>query len=284
LCLTLKLISYSIPLGCMQKSISDIVEEVKSGVIHIVHTVDGQRKASGTGFMVNGRLVTNYHVIYPAPDNSVVVLRTYDSNPQDLLDGIKLPYAVFLESSVTASDERGYDYIVFNLPQLKEKELYNFSWGDPKSKRMGDSILFLGYPFEGLNLVCHTGIISSLYKNHRDIDIVQIDASVNVSNSGGPLIDPKTSEVIGIITRKHTGLTQKFNELRLILEKNIKTLVRQERYPSSLKDFFFLKGLIANQEHILKLTGEIERSANVGIGYAFSIEHLNRENISNPEE
>lgn len=270
----------------MQKPISDIVEEVKSGVIHIVHTVDGQREASGTGFMVDGYLVTNYHVIDPAPKNSLVVLRTYDSDPRNLLDGIKLPYADFFKSRVIASNDKGYDYILFNLPDLKGKGLYNFSFKDPNAepKRMGDSILFLGYPLDHLNLVCHTGIISSLYKNHRNVDIIQIDASVNVSNSGGPLIDPETSEVIGIITRRSTGLTEKFDELRSILEENIKRLVREERYISSTKEFYFLRGLIVNQHHILKLTREIYRSANVGIGYAFSIKHLQEENIFNAEE
>jgi S1-C subfamily serine protease len=78
------------PQTSVRKPTSDIVEEVKSGVVHIVHTVNGQRAGSGTGFMVNGYLVTNYHVAYQAPRNSVVILRTYDSDPQISLDGIQL--------------------------------------------------------------------------------------------------------------------------------------------------------------------------------------------------
>jgi S1-C subfamily serine protease len=262
----------------MQKSISDIVEEVKSGVIHIMYTVDGQRVKSGTGFMVDGYLVTNYHVAYPAPSNSVVVLRTYDSNPQIFLNEIQLTYEDFKKSSVTSSDDRGYDYAVFNLPQLKEKRLYNFSLGNPKLKRMGDSILFLGYPLEHLNLVCHTGIISSFYKD-INVDIVQIDASVNVSNSGGPLIDPDTSEVIGIITRKSTGLSQTFEQLRSIIKENIKMLTQNNQITIEVAGFNVRETTIASQYQILNLTYEIERSANVGIGYAFSIEELKNDNI-----
>lgn len=257
----------------MQKPISDIVEEVKSGVIHIIYIVDGQRVKSGTGFMVNGLLVTNHHVAYPAPSNSVVVLRTYDSNPQSFLNDIQLTYEAFKKSSVTASDERGYDYAVFDLEQLKAKRLYNFSLGNHKSKRMGDSILFLGYPLEHFNLVCHTGIISSFYKD-INVDIVQIDASVNVSNSGGPLIDPETSEVIGIITRKSTGLTKSFEEFRSLITNNIELLGQNSEISISWGNFDPIQGLIANQHQVLNLIYEIERSANVGIGYAFSIEEL----------
>lgn len=70
------------------------------------------------------------------------------------------------------------------------------------------------------------GIISSFYKS-RMVDIIQIDGSVNASNSGGQLIDLETSEVIGIITRKATGLTQMFNELRSIIQENIQFLHHQ---------------------------------------------------------
>jgi S1-C subfamily serine protease len=265
------------------KPISDIVEEVRSGVVHIVHTVNGERKASGTGFMVNGYLVTNYHVAYQAPPNSVVILRTYDSNSQILLDGIQLTHENFLKTSVTASDDRGYDYAVFDLPELRKKTLYNFSLGNPNLKRMGDSILFLGYPFEQLNLTCHTGIISSLYKD-TNIDIIQVDASVNVSNSGGPLIDPNTSEVIGIITRKITGLTKTFEELRLIIEENIKFLAQNTQVSVQLGNLNPIQATIHNQYQILHLTHEIERSANVGIGHAFSIKELKNDNIFYAEE
>ena len=72
-------------------------------------------------------------------------------------------------------------------------------------------------------MVCHTGIISSFTKSGI-VDMIQIDASVNSSNSGGPLIDPKTEKVIGIITRKAAGLTKVFSELRSILQENIKLL------------------------------------------------------------
>ena len=272
------------PQTSVRKPISDIVEQVKSGVVHIIHTVDGQRAGSGTGFMVNGYLVTNYHVAYLAPENSVVILRTYDSDSRILLDGIQLTYQDFLSYSITASDERNYDYIVFDIPLLRKKKLYNFSLGNHQLKRMGDSILFLGYPLDHFNIVCHTGIISSFYKN-RNVDILQIDASVNVSNSGGPLIDPETSEVIGIITRKSTGLTQTFNELRSIIKENIKMLTQQNSQGMiTISGFDPVQGMIANQHQILNLIYEIERSANVGIGYAFSIEQLKNENVFYTEE
>lgn len=42
--------------------------------------------------------------------------------------------------------------------------------------------------------------------------------------------------------------------------------------------------MVASQEQILQLTYEIERSANVGIGYAFSIKDIKNDNIFYTEE
>lgn len=269
-----------------EMNLADIVKEVQSGVVHIIHatknaeTSELERAASGTGFIVKGRLVTNYHVIHQCPENSVVVIRTYDS-PAKLSDCLKLNHDDLVKRTITASDEQHCDYVVLDIPELKEKDLYNFSLASYKSKQVGDSILFLGYPFEHLNLVCHAGIISSIYKsNNSIIDTIQVDASVNPSNSGGPLIDPETGNVIGIITRKATGLHKTFEELRSILQENIDIISSSTSLGMmSIGGVDPVQGIIASQSQILQLTHHIERSANVGIGYAFSVEELMNENF-----
>jgi S1-C subfamily serine protease len=69
-------------------------------------------------------------------------------------------------------------------------------------------------------LTCHVGIISSFYES-GPAKIIQLDASVNPSNSDGPLIDQNTGEVLGIVTRKATGLTKGFEQLRETLRQKI---------------------------------------------------------------
>jgi len=255
--------------------LSQIVDIVRSGVVHINYTKDGERVGSGSGFMVNGFLVTNYHVFMGSKD-SVVVIRTNNSNASNLLDGYQLTYSEFQETLTTFSVQNSYDFAVLDIPELRQLNLYNFSFGEPAIKRIGDSVFFLGYPLEHLNLVCHSGIISSFYKNGV-VDVLQIDASVNNSNSGGPLLDPETGKVIGIITRKATGLTRLFNELRSIIRQNIQVLDTARGV--AIGGIDVMAGLAVGQRQILQLTDEIERSANVGIGYAFSIEQLRQEPI-----
>ena len=261
-------------------SLADIVEKVKSGVVHIVHTVDGTRQASGTGFMVEGYLVTNYHVAYSPPKESVVVLRTIYDDPDSFMGEIQMTNSDFLNKTETASDENNYDYVVFNIPELSQQNLYNFKLSNYKQlkKRIGDKIFFLGYSFDKTNLACNSGIISSFYKS-KSIDVIQIDASVNHSNSGSPLIDPESSEVIGIITKKATGLNKTFEIFRSILNENIEMLSANKNLGIVLGNFELTQGILAGQNQMLEMTDYLERSANVGIGYAFSVESLMNENF-----
>ncbi len=68
-----------------------------------------------------------------------------------------------------------------------------------------DRYSLLGFPFEGDNLSIAQGIISSQFVKASG-NYIQLDANVNQGNSGGRLISLETGKVIGIITRKATGL------------------------------------------------------------------------------
>jgi len=145
---------------------------------------------------------------------------------------------------------------------------------------LADQIAFLGYPFEHNNLTCHSGIISSFYTS-GPVNIIQLDASVNASNSGGPLIDPLSGRVLGVITLKATGLTKSFKALRAAIKGNIAAMIaaQQQGIVAEIMGVNPVKAFEVGQRQMLMTLDEIERQANVGIGYAFSIEHLLSDNV-----
>ena len=179
-------------------AIADIFAEVGSGVFHLVFLNNqNQRIASGTTFATQGYLVTNHHV-FLGPPNSRVWIR---SGTQFRLDeGIVLPLQQFAARLRAGSDRNSFDFAVLDIPELvNQPGIHQFILDTERNQRIGDEVAFLGYPFEHLNLTCHAGIISSYYTS-GPANIVQLDASVNPSNSGGPLLDGTTGQVIGIIT------------------------------------------------------------------------------------
>jgi serine protease Do len=143
----------------------------------------GRAMALGSGFIIDpeGDIVTNNHVV----GNS-------DTVTVSLPDSSKHP------ARVLGRDER------IDLALLKidsDRPLPFVSWGDSDAAKVGDWVVAVGNPF-GLGGTVTSGIISALGRNIEAgpyDDFLQIDASINRGNSGGPTFD-LAGQVIGINT------------------------------------------------------------------------------------
>jgi S1-C subfamily serine protease len=259
-------------------SIADTFARLKSGIFHIVYlNAQNERIGSGTAFSACGYLVTNHHVFLGPAGSRVWIRREGDDNPPD---GVVLDYAAFAQRLVSGSPERDYDFAILNLPEaINQNGVHSFTLRGRAGYRPGEQIAFAGYPLEHKNLTCHTGIISSFFQE-RTTQVIQLDASVNPSNSGGPLFDCETGEVIGVITRKATGLTGLFGELRRALAANIQA-IQGARGGGFVRmgGVDPLEAIQVSQQQMTVVLSEIERQANVGIGYAFAADHLMADNI-----
>ncbi|HWW08547.1 serine protease [Collimonas sp.] len=261
-------------------TVADLVEKIRSGVIHIEYSSHGKLVGSGTGFMCRDHLITNNHVYQIALQSIVTLVKLAWQPDADVASRqeVQMRIVEFKRQFIGGSDVNNYDYAILNVPQLVARGLYQFEPADHMAKRISDPIVILGFPFDHQNLVCHSGTISSFYRNNG-VDIIQLDASVNPSNSGGPLVDPETGAVVGIVTRKGTGLTCVFDELEAALRQNIQYLeaTRARTEGAMVWNMHPVAPALASQKQIFHLVQEIRRSANVGIGYAFSIQHLLRD-------
>jgi serine protease Do len=144
-----------------------------------------KRKATalGSGFVIDptGYIVTNNHVIESATDIQVTTT-----------DGVDHP------AKLIGADPKT-DLALLKIEAAKPLAYVQF--GDSDKARVGDWVLAIGNPF-GLGGTVTTGIISA---RSRDIhegpfdDFLQIDASINQGNSGGPTFD-MNGNVVGINT------------------------------------------------------------------------------------
>lgn len=260
-------------------SLADTFGRVKSGVFHIVYLDSANnRLSSGSAFATCGYLVTNHHV-FLGPANSRVWIRREGQN--DPGQGVIMPCNDFMRRLRSGSDINNFDFAVMDFPEIVAAEgVHNFTLRSPVAFRPGDQIAFAGYPFEHDNLTIHGGMISSFYSS-GPAQIVQLDASVNASNSGGPMFDVETGEAIGMITRKATGLTRAFHGFRETLLGNIQMLTQARQGGGRILIGGVDPGEVAlvSQRQMLVTLSEIERQANVGIGYAFSADHLINDNV-----
>ncbi|MEM7422217.1 MAG: Do family serine endopeptidase [Pseudomonadota bacterium] len=145
----------------------------------------GQRRATGigSGFIVDQRgiVVTNNHVIEGSDAITVI-----------LSDGEEL------SATLIGSDAKT-DLAVLRVES--GRNLPTVPWGDSDTVQVGDWAIAIGNPF-GLGGTVTAGIVSA---RGRDInsgpydDFLQVDASINRGNSGGPLFD-QLGNVIGVNT------------------------------------------------------------------------------------
>lgn len=170
-------------------SLISMVQKTSPGVVSITST-SGNEQIFGTGFVVSthGVIITCAHVV---KDPSM----TYEVTTQG-----NQTYPVKIVGLHTKEDVAFLKIEGTNFPTL--------SLGNSDLIKPGEAIVAIGNPFGVLENTVTTGIVSGI---HRDIlavdrnskyqeglsDVIQIDASLNPGESGGPLLN-MAGEVVGI--------------------------------------------------------------------------------------
>jgi serine protease Do len=140
-------------------------------------------EARGSGFIIDasGYIVTNNHVIDGASKITV-----------KLADGREF------QAKLVGTDK---DTDVALLKVDGVRDLPTVAFGDDRRLRVGDWVVAVGNPF-GLGGTVTAGIVSSIGRdigNGPYTDYLQIDASINQGNSGGPTFD-LSGRVVGMNT------------------------------------------------------------------------------------
>jgi len=135
----------------------------------------------GSGFIIDksGDIVTNDHVV---------------ENGRKIT--VKLPDGREFDAKLVGAD-KATDIAVLKVKS--DKPLPTVEFGDDRQVRVGDWVIAVGNPF-GLSNTVTAGIVSSIGRdigNGPYTDFLQIDASINRGNSGGPTFDLQ-GKVIGM--------------------------------------------------------------------------------------
>lgn len=138
----------------------------------------------GSGVIVdakNGYVLTNSHVVKEADEISITLQKGKDH-----------------KAKVIGTDSES-DIAVL---QIEAEGLTEIEFADSDALRVGDFVVAIGNPF-GLRQTVTSGIVSALGRSGLGIEsyenFIQTDASINVGNSGGALVNLR-GELVGINT------------------------------------------------------------------------------------
>ena len=232
--------------------LSDTIARVKPSVV-IVGTFKATNSPRftmrGSGFVVSsGNLaITNAHVLpegadFDADSRLVMLVRTASSSELQMR-----------QASVLEVDKQ-HDLA---LLRFDGAPLPALSLRDSDGVREGRSVLFMGFPIGGAlgySPVTHRGIVSAVTAialptanaqqlNPRTIsslrsgsfDVFQLDATAYPGNSGGPMFDADTGEVLGVINMvfvkgtKESALTSPSGISYAIPSKFVQKLLQSPR-------------------------------------------------------
>lgn len=246
----------------------ELIAQIRSGIAQVALEKDRQVLGHGSAFLIDRGLITNSHVIRPPGSIDAIVIRFEDSE-QD----IRLLPENCYDSIIVESAEHERDFALIDLSEPELENRHRFKFGESSDVCVGEQVLFLGFPFGMPQLTAHMGYISSIHEQ-QSATFIQIDGSVNGGNSGGPLVDLKSGNVVGIVTRAFKGIVeQEFDNLIMTLQNNQRILT-QNRTTMIVGGVDPVVGLRASQAAMEQIAKNLKRSANVGIGYAFSSDYV----------
>ena len=158
--------------------------------------------ASGSGFVLtqDGYIVTNYHVIEDAVEDSSVSIEVSFS------DGTKY-------TAKLVGGEQDNDIAVLKIDATG---LQPVTLGDSSQLVVGESVYAIGNPLGELTYTLTDGIVSALDRlittSSQDsngntvsttLNVLQTNCAINPGNSGGPLFD-SYGNVVGVVSAKMT--------------------------------------------------------------------------------
>lgn len=162
--------------------------------------------ASGSGFVLtkDGYIVTNYHVIEDAANDSSVTVEVAFEN------GDKYPAKL-------VGGEKDNDVAVL---KIEATGLTPVTLGDSDKLVVGESVYAIGNPLGELTYSFTDGMVSALDRlittsspnpqtgaaESTTLNVLQTNCAINPGNSGGPLFD-RYGSVVGIVSAKYTQST-----------------------------------------------------------------------------
>jgi len=196
-------------------SLSDTIDKIKPAIVAVGTYQKTRRPPAifrGTGFVIADGLhvVTNAHVLPDKIDTDKREHIAVFAGVGEIAD---------VREATTVGTDFDHDFAVLKItgPPIPALAL-----GDSARVREGESYAFTGFPLGmvfGLHPVTHRGTISAitpivipqlsaqlLEKNvvarlTSPYDVFQLDATAYPGNSGSPLYDPATGQVVGIINK-----------------------------------------------------------------------------------
>ncbi len=232
----------------------------------------GIKVLSMTGFKVHDHYLVTDDYLFKIKNASKVELRFVESDGYSESASIEISMTDFKKRIFVNYDGKDLPFALLNIDFDEFKDIPSLKFKSDKQVSIGQSIAILGYQLDKENLAIKTGIISSMLDTDG-FKHYQVDSSLKQGNSGSPLINAETSEVIGIIGHKLATITQSHKRMKQIINNNL-AILKKSQGQFNVDEIDPIQVLIANQNQIKHITNEIYKTSTMTSGYGLDISYV----------
>lgn len=210
----------------MPKNLKEKIKKVRSSIIAIGFSPEPNKiTITGSGFCVSdgGKILTAAHIYNQTPPEFQAKLMGMAMVKQEP-NGLE--HYAWLPLNFIKKEDKD-DIVFFQISDHEKTLLKPLEIGDSEETEVGQDVYFIGFPYAaqlinerfGITLVANCGIISNIKQDGIDPAHPRnwfiVDAISNPGNSGCPLIDMETNEIIGVmsIAFRTKSQVQKYNDL-----------------------------------------------------------------------
>lgn len=225
-----------------------------------------------TGFKVNSSLVTSERA-FCVPKAKKVEIRFVDEDANTTTESMKIGYREFVDELRVGCSHNHSDYAIFSIDFPEFKSIPSLTLCERRYFPIGQQVAMLSFSCGCPNLAIKQALVSSVFASSNGLRYLQIDGLTSLGNSGSPIIDPSTMEVIGIVSRQNTPAFKSYQQLQEIIASNLEELRRIEG-SIKLADIDPVQVLIANQNQLKLLVNRIYRYVPTGASQAITLDRI----------
>ena len=186
-----------------------------------VMIVSKSGNSKGTGFLVNDEYVmTCFHVVAALSVQGTNINWILYSDLQ-----VILPSGQTIDGTVISVPEKDdatplmKDFALLKLNAKPTKSFQTVQLASEKEHlKVGDDLVFSGYPLATPGMVTHRGMVSGFDKSKS---LIFLQAAINKGNSGGAILNDQ-GHVVGIISMREGGISQGLSELKVYIDETSK--------------------------------------------------------------
>ncbi|MEN6501931.1 MAG: trypsin-like peptidase domain-containing protein [Bacteroidales bacterium] len=225
-----------------------------------------------SGFKVNSSLITSEYAFY-INNAQKVEISFVEGDANTPTATMRIGYNEFINDLRIGYTNNQSDYAVFNINFSEFEKIPGLTLCECRNFQIGKQVATLGFNFGENNLSIKSAVISSAFSSKNGIRCLELDGLTCFGNSGSPVIDPDSMQVIAIISRRSTPAFKSYMELNRCIVSNIEELRKLEG-KLKIDTIDPVQVLIANQNQIRLLASNLYKYTATGSSKAIMLDRI----------